>query len=485
MSSTRSATSVVRSHAVKSLLLDVSSLVVLTALTAQGMCLAQELPDLAVSTEDWSRSDVTIAPALARQFDTCRIYVRVHNNGKAEARNVRVKLTVRHPLPADPWTTEFGLDSVPAKSSIAEMLQFEPDQNGIHTVSVAVDPQDAVRETDEANNTATLAFPVVRREVFIYYHGGDNRLKLMKMRYYTHTTFSAQPIMEQAGWPASKERAYWTRRGVKLLLHRAGTPSRSSVATVEQRVAYWAETGQDLIIDELLNRPGEESILMARACKAFKERYPHIQLVVWCAPEPFESYHQGLRYADAVLPEVYLRHEGQYKDTDWHLANHRKGGFAGRTFIALAMDSRQGTDEDGHKCPRWSSDRSETERQIRSLRTARPEMMGVGLYGNFAEEDLIAEADDLFYRYWVMPVLTLERGSDAGAVRLRNIGAMDARDVVVVGKGGGRDWVNKVPVLQAGKGLKLALPVGGGGGTVRIEPAPALTLLHGELRIDD
>ena len=481
---TQPATAAVRSHTFKSIFFGIRLFAFLAVLSARGICLGQALPDLAVSAKDWGRSDVTIAPALARQSDPCRIYVRVHNNGEAEAQNVRVKLAVQQPSVPEPWTAEFWLDAVPGQSSIVEMIQFKPNHNGIHEVAVTVDPEDALRETDEANNTATLTFPVVRREVFIYYHGGDNRLKLMKMRYYTHTTFSAQPIMEQAGWPASKERAYWTRRGVKLLLHRAGTPSRSSVATVEQRVAYWAETGQDLIIDELLNRPGEEGVLMARACKEFKQKYPHIWLAIWCSPAPNESFHQGLRHADAVLPEVYLRHEGQYKDTDWYLAENRKGGFADRAFIALAMDSRQGVDEDGRKCPRWSSDRSETERQIRSLRTARPEMMGVGLYGNFAEEDLIAEADDLFYRYWVMPVLTLEPGPEAGAVRLRNIGAMDARDVVVVGKGGSRDWVNKVPVLQSGDILNLDLPVGGGG-TVRIEPAPALTLLHGELRVDD
>ena len=204
---------------------------------------------------------------------------------------------------------------------------------------------------------------------------------------------------------------------------------------------------------------------------------------LWYAPSPFKSYHQGLGYADAVLPEVYLRHEGQYKDTDWYLADHRKGGFADRTFIALAMDSRQGKDEDGRKCPRWSSDRAETERQIRSLRTARPEMMGVALYGNFAEEDLIAEADDLFYRYWIMPVLTLELARHSGAVTLRNIGAMDARDVVVVGKGGSRDWVKKLLVVEAGESLNLDLSVGDGVRTVRIEPAPALTLLRGVIDV--
>ena len=447
----------------------------LVFLSAQRICLGQALPDLVVSAEDWGRSDVTIAPALARQSDSCRIYVRVHNNGESEAANVRVKVVVQQPSTPDPWTAEFRVDALPGQSSIVETMQFRPKHNGVHQVAVTIDPEDAVRETDENNNTATLAFPVVRREVFILYHANTSRA-LMNMRYQTHITFARGD---------AEERAYWTRRGVKLLLHRMGTPTRSGVATVEQRVAYWAETGQDLVIDELLNASGEEGVLMARACKAFKEKYPHIWLAIWCAPAPRESFHEGLRYADAVLPEMYLRHEGQYKDTDWHLANHRKGGFAERTFITLAMDSRKGKDEDGRKCPRWSSDRAETEKQIRSLRTARPEMMGVCLYGNFAEQDLIAEADDLFYRYWIMPVLTLQSALDSGAVKVRNIGAMDARHVVVSGKGGGPDWVKRVRVLRSGESLSLDLPSGGRVRTVRIEPAPALTLLNGELGVTD
>ena len=457
----------------KSILSTCGLFVLLTVLSAQGICLGQSFPDLAISTEDWSRSDVTIAPALARQSEPCRIHLRVHNNGKAEAQNVRLKLVVEQPSIPDPWSAELRLDSVPGQSSIVDTIQFKPKHNGIHKVTVTVDPENAVRETDKTNNTATLAFPVVRREVFIFYHGDTSRM-LMKMRYQTHITRGT-----------GEERAYWIRRGVKLLLQRMGTPTRSSVATVEQRVAYWAETGQDLVIDELLNRKseGEEGVLMARAFKAFKEKYPHIWLAVWCAPAPIKSYHQGLRYVDAVLPEVYLRHEGQYKNTDWHLAAHRKGGFADRTFITLAMDSRQGVDEDGRKCPRWSSDRAETERQIRSLRTARPQMMGVCLYGNFAKEDLFAEADDLFYRYWIMPVVTLEPASGSGTVTLRNIGAMDSRDVVLVGKGASGDWVKKISVLEAGTSLDL--PVRGDVRTVRIEPSPAVTLLHDKLTLAD
>ena len=395
MSSTRSATSLVRSRAVKSLLLDVSLLVVLTA---QGMCLAQELPDLAVSTAEWSDSDVTVAPALPQQSEPCRIYVRVHNRG-AEAKDVRVDVAVRGPLAADPWRAEMRFGSIPAQSSAVDLTQFTPGDNGMYEVSVTVDREAAVTEADETNNAATLELPVVRRPVFILYHVGD-RGALRPLRYQTHLTFGGRD---------ANERAYWTRRGVDLLLHRTGSPTRSNVATVEQRVAYWAETGQDVIVDELLNRPGEEGVLMARAFRAFKEQYPHIRLAVWASPTPFATYYQGLRYADAVLPEVYLRDESAYRDTDWHLAAHRRAGFADRTYIALAVDSRRGTDPDGRQCPRWASDAAEVERQVRSLRAARPEMMGVALYANYAEPPLIAEADalarqDLRRKYGVDPL---------------------------------------------------------------------------------
>ena len=445
---------------------------VLTLCSAQGICFGQPLPDLVVSTEDWSRSDVTVAPALARQAEPCRIFVRVHNNGEAQAKNVRLQLVIEQPTAPDPWTSELRLDSVPGQSSVVDAIQFKPEDNGVHQVTVTVDPEDAVRETNDANNSATMSFPVVRRNVFLLYHG-NSTTPLMDMRYQTHLTFDGD----------AEELAYWTRRGVRLLLQRVGTPTRSNVATVEQRVAYWAETGRDLIIDELLNLGGEEGVVMARAFKAFKEKYPHIWLAVWCAPAPFESYHQGLRYVDAVLPEIYLRHEDQYRNSDWHLAAHRQGGFADRTFITLAVDSRRGEDEDGRKTPRWSSDRAEIERQIRSLRAARPDMMGVALYANFAEQHLIAAADDLFWRYWIMPVLTLEQAADSETVTMRNIGAMDARDVVVAGRRGSRVWEKKLPLLEAGTSLELPIP--DVVQTVRARPAPALTLLDDKSSVAD
>ena len=122
------------------------------------------------------------------------------------------------------------------------------------------------------------------------------------------------------------------------------------------------------------------------------------------------------------------------------MAADRHAGFADRAFITLAIDSRKVQDNDGRVTLRWSSDRAEIERQIRSLRTARPEMMGAALYGNYAEENLIAEADDLSRRYWIMPVLTLRQKADSQIVTLHNIGAIDARDVVVVGDGGSGNW---------------------------------------------
>ena len=471
---TQPATAAVRSHTFKSIFFGIRLFAFLAVLSARGICLGQALPDLAVSAKDWGRSDVTIAPALARQSEPCRIYVRVHNNGEAEAKDVRVDVAVRGPLAAEPWRTEMRFGSIPAQSSAVDLTQFTPCDNGIYEVSVTVDREAAVTEAEETNNAATLEFPVVRRPVFILYHVGD-RGALRPLRYQTHLTFGGRD---------ANERAYWTRRGVDLLLHRTGSPTRSNVATVEQRVAYWAETGQDVIVDELLNRPGEEGVLMARAFRAFKEQYPHIRLAVWASPTPFATYYQGLRYADAVLPEVYLRDESAYRDTDWHLAAHRRAGFADRTYIALAVDSRRGKDADGRPCPRWASDAAEVERQVRSLRAARPEMMGVALYANFAEAPLIAEADALFGRYWVMPVLTLEPGAVPGTVKLSNIGAMDARDVVVAGGDGNGQGAAKVPLLEAGASTELNLPAADGPRTVRLRPAPGLTLLNHELRVN-
>ena len=83
---------------------------------------------------------------------------------------------------------------------------------------------------------------------------------------------------------------------------------------------------------------------------------------------------------------MYLRHEGEYRDSDGHLAADRRAGFADRAFITLAIATRKGKDNSGRVTSRWSSDGAEIERQIRSLRTALPEMMGVALYGNHADE---------------------------------------------------------------------------------------------------
>ena len=180
---------------------------------------------------------------------------------------------------------------------------------------------------------------------------------------------------------------------------------------------------------------------------------------------------------------MYLRHEGEYRDSDGHLAADRRAGFADRAFITLAIDSRKGKDNSGRVTSRWSSDGAEIERQIRSLRTALPEMMGVALYGNHADEHLIAEADDLFRRYWIMSVLTLQQKPDSKTVTLHNIGAIDARDLVVVGEGGSGNWRNTLPVLDAGTRRELSVP--DGVQHVDIESSAAVTLLNGSHTVID
>ena len=90
------------------------------------------------------------------------------------------------------------------------------------------------------------------------------------------------------------------------------------------------------------------------------------------------------------------------------------------------------------------------------------------------------DADKVVYRYFVMPVLTLERSADGKTVRLCNIGGMDARDVHVLLAREKATQDKLIPIVKAGHHAAITVE---DTQAIRIRHDDAYTILNGNLRL--
>lgn len=228
-----------------------------------------------------------------------------------------------------------------------------------------------------------------------------------------------------------------------------------------------------------------------------RERYPHKLIAPWLIGDMDDPGSRTYRDAELILSELYvnlLNHHTYRHYIDRRLDSMRTWGFLDR--VVLVLSSFMGQE---------STTREQLEREIAYARYRAPEMPGIGVYGA-AWSDYSRFTDDLTYRYFIVPVVKIERPRPSAgqpvSVTLSNIGGMDARDVVVeaVGLDGGRLGVARVRLLKAGERKQVEVDVDrpqavcstrgmpGGGYTVlnppkRLEVLPRRQVRGGPLQI--
>jgi choice-of-anchor A domain-containing protein len=108
---------------------------------------------------DIQSTDVSLNGGVSRKGQDLSFTVKLRNRGTVDAANAEVRYSVSGPFGAVDILT--NVVSVKAGEEIVQTVPWRAAQSGALTFTVKLDPANAINESDEANNTASLAFTVI------------------------------------------------------------------------------------------------------------------------------------------------------------------------------------------------------------------------------------------------------------------------------------------------------------------------------------
>lgn len=427
--------------------------------------------DLTLATDDYVNADLFTNPVLPREGEQVRIGVRLTAADVTDPLTVLLQIEDSQGQVLD--TAQLELQAEENSQDRVAFYTWTAGANGFYQVTATVDPDNAIAETNEDNNIATLTLPVLdegRELHFVWYRETPG------MRWATCVTSLADeqaPVLLERGITPLK----WTWGGMSQCA--SGYYDRELMESDPERFAaeledyfyemYTAEQSDGYSgfgIDEMGGYPGslkeEFSAISLRGLVRAQQEMPERVFAVWhgggVRNEVAQYYRQA---ADFLLLECYIwgampecldtqqiyrmidsRMEPYIRATDLITSAYSSHC---NTLLAFDLSERPDYMEPG-----------EMEQVIRYVRRNWPEMRGLCWYSLGAgygrwgldptpELDvkyatIVATANDLLLRYYIMPCVTLEEESlwidhSEGQPRLwaavSNIGGMDSGSITV------------------------------------------------------
>lgn len=289
---------------------------------------------------------------------------------------------------------------------------------------------------------------------------------------------------------------WWLRRGAIPAHWKGGVCYKQW--PVERFVESWGS--HDWIAIDEIGGPSEVTDKFIEAWKRLRDDKPHQWIGVWY----MGAHHYWAEVADLVdlfLPEIYLNYRGNHLGQfDSYLKVAREAGVIDQVIPALGINQR----ESDRGLITVSPTRQDVLRQFRYLKRTAPELNGIGFFTAYSAAPGVAEyADELCGKYYVEPVVTIERparpieirreGDGVRALaRVRNVGGMDAQDVTLewaIGWPADEARLRRETVSSVAAGKSVAtsteLPDGPGWGPVelRIVPDDGYTVLDGRAQV--
>jgi hypothetical protein len=320
--------------------------------------------------------------------------------------------------------------AVAAHRSRRAAITWRPDHNGLQVV----------RATCPGMGELRVEVPVVQRRLYFAWYGVAHGQPLKWVNVAMH--------------PRGLDAERWIERGAMPLSWAGGYCYKEK--TEDEFVAYWSEalaqSERGIAIDEFgCDNGGAVDRRMATALRRVKSQHPDSFILAWNAGHLPDVLTAGYREsADLIVPEVYMQYVGWlYPAFDGVAKQARAAGIAGKTVFGLCTTTDKG-----------GVTKEQLERQFRYIKRVAPEFPGVAFFNAYrVASGMLEWADELCYRYFILPVLTVERGT-SGRWRLRNIGGVDAEHVWV--KWGPHGEPSAVfPPVPAGGSVVLRAPAGG------------------------
>jgi len=492
------------------------------AVVMSVMITAVDAVDLSIVADPYATGGLFTNPVIPTEEQDVTITVRAAVEGECP-QNMSADLVITD---STGLAQHYPIELVPKEGQAIGWVRWRAQQNGLYTVRAELDPDKAVAETDETNNSAKITLPVTvpgRKLHFVWYR------EVPSLRWTTCVT-SAQDAKQRK---RLAERGviplHWEFGGMSWSYYDKQKAKEDPTAVLQQIEELFydrytkelPEHSRGAGIDETGGYPGtfkeQASAASMRSLVRAKREHPERFFAVWhgggVRTELAQYYRQG---ADLLLLETYvfraiphaLSTDDIYQvirdrlDPLIRTADMIVPAYGNHCHTLIALDSSLRPDY---------IDLGEQEQVVRFIRRICPEMRGIAWYnggygGNglkrSAEMDrhheaILANADRLFFDYYVKPCVTLMRespwlgktkdGQWELSAALSNIGGMNSKgatvEFLVDGRVVGRKKTSKIPAgpNRLDNRVLLKQPVSLNGGLhdfgVRITSAPGATVL--------
>lgn len=290
-----------------------------------------------------------------------------------------------------------------------ELGEWVADRNGIREIELLLEAGGFKKEIK-------FSFPVVERKVEFAWYGTPKDLL-----WPTITTTIENDYLDQ-----------WLWEGRTPLVFKPGVCfwDKHKDADLEEQVLCWSKVPQGAAgigIDEYIG--GESGDKVSEVIKRFKKENPHLKVALWTSggiPADIASY------VDYFIPECYLNYHNMHLGHIYNSVKEiREKNMERKTLLGLGInyEPAQGT---------ALTTNEELESQFEILKKYCPKLLGVAIFYYGSVPQLDKKADELFYRYFVLPVLTYdweiknEKGKPAVTGWVKNIGNMDGGPFEIV-----------------------------------------------------
>ncbi len=396
--------------------------------------------DLAISADSYATGGLFTNPLIPAEGDTVTITVRATVQGEVPT-GISADVAVTAP---DRASRHFPIELTPEEGQATGTLQWKAWQNGLYRVTATLDPDNAIAESNEQNNSAAIDLPVViagRQPHFPYWH------VVADLRWAT---------IWAGGITIDKQNAArWQERGVLPLEWKWGTnlPGEWGEDEIYEMMLDFGEAPGGAV-DECGYYPTPESIdqfqTYVRGMARAKKELPDKFFMMWhCGslyPEQAALYRGA---CDLVALESYVFNwspgglENWRQFLDMKMLPARQCDLLGPTGKGTQVITTVDLDY-------LTFNRGMMESIFRHLRRTWPEMRGLGFYGGLDEAPQDQQAqrraeeqaiDRLCYEYFIAPVVTVlpgnlwvnrqDDGSYLVTAAVSNIGGMDSGPVAV------------------------------------------------------
>ena len=338
-------------------------------------------PDLAIASADYIRDnpDLSISKLYPVKGEEVSFSARIRNQGPLSTGRFNGRARI----------TDFDGNMVAEHTITVEHLAagdhhdfpftFIPEQAGEHRLDIELDSGLSVREICETNNSSSLTFHVVEKDIYFLWYGDPRHLKHINVTQTNPRHFSE-----------------WERRGV-IAGGFAGVHGNT-------RPQYFgmAERGYGGVLVDEIGGLGEDEKALLAILPELKKAYPDFLVAIWLAAGIHQELADAVKagHIDLLMPELYIscRPGDHYKERIRRtIESARKFGVLDKTIIGLGSADRYAnyTSADMHT--------DFLEAQIRFIREEAPEMPGIAFFTAGTLPGVDAKLDEMCFKYFIQP----------------------------------------------------------------------------------